>query len=404
MQTTGEFILASVCLGVTALFITACDGPGPATSNGTDRSDAPNVGEPVTQERPAPAPVERVLIDAIILTDELDDDRSPVTELVTVPNDARSIYLAVLVRDVDQGTEFGAEWVKDGETVARSERRVGGSGEGHQWIALRFAPDGGFEQANYAVRLSVNGAFIESLVFKVGDAPAPADADSDARLFFASSWSADQASISARTSFDAGTRRVVAILTNVTDQSATYVSYWHRDGQFFAEITADPVRVASVRTFTLESSEAIPVGTYSVTIFLVDEQVSSSAFVIEDAPEPEEITTSSIIGLAVTAEVNEETRQGLTDSVTDVEPPVTLHAMVLVDLLIEEDALDVFWYRNGEVVSYSPVAGQRLRQTWVISDYNLPIEDGDADAEYHVVVLLNGEEVARHEFIARRPD
>src|SRR5690606_21161740 len=114
-------ILTLACCGVVVLLATACGSAAPATSFEAGQPVEAAAATQSTREVPTPTPDNTILIDSIVLATELNDDGSPVDELVAIPANASVAYLAVLVRDIEENTRFEAEWLRNGEVIGHTE-------------------------------------------------------------------------------------------------------------------------------------------------------------------------------------------------------------------------------------------------------------------------------------------
>lgn len=329
----------------------------------------------------------------LVLATGIDEREAPKDDRSALPAGVPAVYLAAELNHLRHGTTLVAVWRQDGAEVARTERVVLEDGRGPRWFALPFQMQP-LSSGRYAVELLVNGRPIDSLVFKIGqvdDDFVPA-----AQLAFVDAWDGGSAVIG-QASFPPETTQVVAVYGGFLDSGGSVYSQWYLDGRPYAEIGADPVVAAMLRSFTLRLSEPLPAGTYRVDILADGRAVASAEFTVE-APIVEEPATIQTV--TITDALEPETYAPAGQALTEVDGAGTIYAAVRVANLTADDTVTVLWYQDGAEVQHDSLTGQELPDNWVAFPFELPEPSDDAPVTYHVIVLLNGETVAERSLVA----
>jgi len=389
-----RFLLSLVGL---AVILSGCSAPNvePERPTPTATPLAASVLTPDTSTiRYRPDPI----IGRLVLATQIGEDESPRDDITSVPANAQQLYLAVRVTDLPSDTRLVAVWIRGTNEIARSERRIDEATGGSRWFALALPKNVALSAGDYAVRLYLDDRFIDSVAFSVGGSRRAGSGG--ATLVFTDTPPSGSGAIRALETFPAGTSRVVAVLTDTPpDMQASLWSRWSVDGAVLTERGADDLVSPFLRTFTLQGSEPLPPGTYTVEIFADQQLYAQGTFQIAGAtPTPAE-TLASVEDVRIVRAVEPGTGVPVGANVREVRAPTRIYVAILVRNLQASDALDVVWQRDGIEVSRQPVSGLTLPSNWIALPFDLPQESATEPVSYSVTVLLNGEAVAQRTLV-----
>ncbi len=331
------------------------------------------------------------IIGQLVLTTEVGNDEAPKEQRSAFPVNAKQLYLVVRASEMPAGTRLTAVWLRGANEIGRSEREIREPIGSARWIALGFQSTTPLPSGEYSVRLFLDDRFVDSVVFTVGSRREQGSEETG--LVFAPEFPSSGA-IQAMSEFPVGTTRVVAILTDVPpDLQGELWSRWSVDGSVLTELGPDELRMAFVRSFTLQRSEPLPPGLYSVQVFAGQQPIAEGSFLIAGAtptPEVPVVGDAVVEDLRIVRAVEPGTGVPVGARITQVRSPARLYVAVLVRDLQPGDVLEVVWERAGQEWNRQTVSGLTLPANWISLPFDLPAESGGEPVEYAVNVLLNG--------------
>lgn len=341
------------------------------------------------------------IIGQLGLATQIAADGTPRDERTSVPAGTQQLYLVVRVTDLPAGTRLAAVWIRGANEIGRSERQIADALQGSHWIALAFPSDVPLANGEYAVRLSVDDRFVDSLVFSVGQGSGTTSGQ-QTTLVFTDAPPGDGDQIRAFDVFPEGTTRVIAVLVDPPlDLQGNLWSRWTIDGQVLTERGADDLRSPFIRAFTLEREEPLPAGTYTVEVFAEQQLIAHGTFRITGAtptPTPS-ATTARIVDVRLVRAVQPGTGVPVGAAVQEIQSPARIYVALFVENLQANDLVEVVWQRAGTEIARQPLSGLTLSSSWIALPVDLPAETGSAPIPYSVTVLLNGEVVAQRSLL-----
>ncbi|MFN3337103.1 MAG: hypothetical protein ACK42I_06330 [Thermomicrobium sp.] len=370
------------------LLVVGCSGAAPRRQvvSSTPTPQLISVLTPDTAEvRYRPEPI----IGQLVLATTIGPDEAPKDEASTIPANTRQLYLVVRATDLPAGARLSAIWLRGTSEIGRSERQLAAAASGPHWIALPLQSDTPLVGGEYSVRLYLNDRFIDSLVFTVGGRRG--ELDEQAMVVFATDQPSGAGPIEAQSVFPPGTRRIVAILANVSpDVAGDLWSRWTVNGSVLTEIGADDPKIAFVRTFTLQRDEPLPPGNYTVQIFTDQQEIAQGSFTVAGATPTPEPSQAVVEDVRIVRTIEPGTGLPVGARLREIQAPARVYVAILVRDLQPTDELRVVWERAGNPVSQQPLSGHSYPANWISLPFDIPAEQGTELVLYRVTVWLNG--------------
>lgn len=395
----------------------------------------PTVTSPEIEFQPTTAPFSATqtaeaqqapfIIERVVLATRINSDGVPREELSVVPADTRTMYLSVLVTDLEPPTRFRAFWLEGENIIAQSEQVVEESDGSGRWVSLGFQVSEDLDpRLAHAVELRINDRLVDTYTFRVGLGSLQ---DILAEEAVALGTDEDGDAVGEGEIFDVLAPQIVAVIrvSNKVDPTGMiFTAFLERDGERIQQrspdggqpvLPEDPVEKDRQITFTFVPEEAFETGDYTIRIMINGIDVTELPFSIvgeDEVPEPteevEETPTPAAsptpdgesdleledlrVTLALDEETNDPDGDGISEWIGAPNEQATLFLSVYVEDLQIEDVIEVDALLDGEHTNRYRFPSASFDEGWL----SIPIDVWAPPAnsppkEYSYLIFLNGE-------------
>lgn len=383
---------------------------------------APFAATQTAEAQRAPYVIERVT-----LATDVDRNGVPQQEVSTVPADTRSMFLSILVSELEPPTRFRAFWLEGERILAQSEQVVEETDGSPRWVSLGFQAQ---EDLNpslpHAVELRINDVLVDTYSFRVGIGNFE-DIISD--LTVALGTDEEGEPVGGGDLFDSQAPQIVAVVrvsSKVDPTGMIFTAFLVRDGDVIQhsspdggqpQLPEDPTPLDRQITFTFFPDPVFEPGEYSMRILIngvdaaeqpfdiIDEQVPAPTPTAEatapPTPSPTATptgSTASLVETRITEQLDEDTgeptEEGITEWVGNPNQRATVYLSVLVDDLHLDDVIEVDSLLDGQHVNRRAFPRAAFDRGWLTVPVNIwaPPENG-ALKRYTFLIFINGDRV-----------
>lgn len=365
------------------------------------------------------------MIERVTLATNVDADGVPQQEVSIIPANTRSMFLSILVSDLEPPTRFRAFWLEGGQVVAQSEQIVEQTDGSPRWVSLGFQALEDLNPAlSHAVELRINDVLVDTYSFRVGLGELH-DVISDLTIALGTDDAGEP--VAAGELFDTRAPQLVAVVrvSSVVDPTGMiFTAFLVRDGDVIQhsspdggqpQLPEDPTPLDRQLTFTFLPDPVFEPGDYSMRIMINGVDAAEEPFrIIDEAvptptpvpqptatPTPGPTATPQISGVTliearITEELDEETGEPTEDELTewigDPNQRKDLYLSVLLNDVMLDDLIEVDSLLDGQHVNRRRFPAASFDRGWLTVPINVwaPAEGGEAK-EYTFLIFINGD-------------
>lgn len=420
-------LIVAMCAG---LLLSAC-------STGVEINDpaaaTPTVGSTTDSEVPTQFPItatqtaiaEEVpyVIERVVLSTNVDDNGTPQNEVSVLSQEQQNIFLAVLIRNMPDGTRFQAIWHEGDQPIGQSEERIEDGSDDSRWVALAFRSIAEMNPAaTHSVELVINERSVNTFAFRVGVGD---PSDVIAEVEFAEGRDEQGQPISPGDEFDRFSEQIMLIarISNMVDPTGMiFTAHWMRGdvplsygppdgGQ--PQLSDDPNSAdGRIMTFTLVPQGNLIPGEHSVSLRLNGVEIAAYEFVVltddaidesEASPTPQVTATPEFAGaevrnIVLTNAIDDNTSEPEDDLGTlegHVSEVFEVIAAIEFENLDVEHAVEVTTGIGNSIINRYQLPVAAMERGWLATEIELRAPDFiERSVTYEIIVFIDGSRVA----------
>ncbi|MFW6074818.1 MAG: hypothetical protein ACOC9Y_04435 [Chloroflexota bacterium] len=412
------------------LILSACSSDAELVADPTPTVTSPEIEfeptrAPFAATQTAEAQEAPFIIERVTLATRVSRDGVPREEVSVVPADTRSMYLSVLVTDLEPPTRFRAYWFEGDEILAQSEQVVEEEMDSARWVSLGFQAQDDLDPTRpHSVELRINDQLVDTYTFRVGRGDLT---DILAEETVALGTDEDGDAVGGGEVFDVLAPQIVAVIrvSNKVDPTGMIFSaFLERDGETIQQrspdggqpvLPDDPDEKDRQLTFTFVPEESFEIGDYTIRIMVNGIDITELPLSIvseddvpepteepgetptpEESPTPEEDSDLEIEAIRITEELDEDSNEpegdGIDEWTGEPNEQRTLYLSVYVEDLQIEDVIEVDALLDGEHIERHRFPSASFDEGWL----SIPVtvwapDSGDPEKDYTYLIFLNGE-------------